>query len=652
MKPVKPRSPILSWLMLLIHPRVEGAPSPHPLAATLMTLVLIGFIADLAALTVIENPPLQTMVGITASVVMFVASILAFLFARQRYKGEQLRAEELNENREQLKIALQTARMGTWNWDIAASTVTWSDDVATLFGIDASQFTGTFDSYMSLLPEDEQFKVQGIINNTLDGGLKNFHVIHSIQAKDGEIRWLEGRGVVERTLDQKPIRIVGTVMDITARVRAESERALLLGRMEKRNAHLSTAARVSKTCNSILDPTELAQQAVTLIAEGFELYYAGLFLVQDRYAVLKAGYGDPGLKMLAEGYSLALEERSMIGWSILHRKARIAQRAHYDEVRHRNPHLPKTRSEMAIPLINQDKIIGALTFQSEFEDAFSESDISILQTMCDQIAISIENARLFSDLQKELDQRRRSELEREALLGEMEAKNAELERFTYTVSHDLKSPLITIRGFLGHLLSDAERGDLARMQDDARRISDATNRMQRLLEELLDLSRVGRLVNPPENVPFEQVAREALSLVEGRIGAGRIAVQVEANMPVVRVDRMRLIEAIQNLLDNAAKFMGTRPDPLIEIGTMFFGEELAFFVRDNGIGIEPKFHAKVFGLFDKLNPATEGTGVGLALVKRIIEVHNGRIWLESQAGQGTTFYFTLPIAKAGEGDWG
>ena len=111
-------------------------------------------------------------------------------------------------------------------------------------------------------------------------------------------------------------------------------------------------------------------------------------------------------------------------------------------------------------------------------------------------------------------------------------------------------------------------------------------------------------------------------------------------------DRVRLMEVIQNLLENAVKFMGDQPAPAIRIGSFTNPKgEIIFFVEDNGIGIEPQYQERIFGLFNKLDTNTEGTGIGLALVKRIIEVHNGRIWLESQPGRGSTFYFTLPITK-------
>jgi signal transduction histidine kinase len=236
--------------------------------------------------------------------------------------------------------------------------------------------------------------------------------------------------------------------------------------------------------------------------------------------------------------------------------------------------------------------------------------------------------------------------EREKLITELELKNAELERFTYTASHDLKSPLITIKGFLGFLKEDAERGNLKRLETDIQRISDAADKMQRLLNDLLELSRIGRSVNKTEMIDMNHMISEVLELLQGRISGRGVPIQVSVEEGLAQIygDGPRLLEVWQNLIDNAAKFMGDQPNPRIEIGQVDSSKDNSpiFFVRDNGMGIDPKFGDRIFGLFDKLDSRTEGTGIGLALVKRIIEFHGGRIWVESELGKGATFYFTLP----------
>jgi two-component system, LuxR family, sensor kinase FixL len=250
----------------------------------------------------------------------------------------------------------------------------------------------------------------------------------------------------------------------------------------------------------------------------------------------------------------------------------------------------------------------------------------------------------FAALTRDITLRKKAESEREALIQKLEEKNKELESFTYTVSHDLKAPLVTIAGFLGYLAQDINNSDVDKVQKDIHHINQAVAKMQRLLMELLELSRIGRMVNQPEKVSFYDIVQEALKHIEGRLAEKKFDIQVEENLPVVVGDRTRLVEVMQNLIDNAAKFMGDQPNPLIEIGQRVNDSENdkpIFYVRDNGIGIDSAHHERIFGLFNKLNPQAEGTGIGLAIVKKIVEVHDGRIWVESEAGKGATFFFTL-----------
>jgi len=172
-----------------------------------------------------------------------------------------------------------------------------------------------------------------------------------------------------------------------------------------------------------------------------------------------------------------------------------------------------------------------------------------------------------------------------------------------------------------------------------------------LLDELLELSRIGRMMNPPEQVPMGELAREAVDMIAGQLNERDVQVEIspvllQPDGPTVYGDRLRLYEVLENLVDNAVKFTSDQPDPRVEIGVRRDGDETVFYVQDNGIGIELPYHDKVFGLFEKLDVGTRGTGVGLAIVKRIVEVHGGRVWVESQgAGQGSTFCFTLADKK-------
>jgi PAS domain S-box-containing protein len=228
---------------------------------------------------------------------------------------------------------------------------------------------------------------------------------------------------------------------------------------------------------------------------------------------------------------------------------------------------------------------------------------------------------------------------------ELQEKNAELERFTYMISHDLKSPVVTIKTFLGYLEQDLARSNAERIGKDMHYIHAAADKMGRLLEELLEMSRVGHVVNSMEQVTFRELVEEALGMVAGSIAERRVALLVADEAVTLHGDRPRLVEVWQNLVENAVKFMGDQPSPHIEIGVEPHGRDTLFFVRDNGVGIDMRYNKKIFDLFEKLDARAEGTGLGLALVKRIVELYGGSIRVESAGhGLGSCFLFTLPAA--------
>lgn len=243
-----------------------------------------------------------------------------------------------------------------------------------------------------------------------------------------------------------------------------------------------------------------------------------------------------------------------------------------------------------------------------------------------------------AELQTEIAQRQQKEVE-------IEAKNAELERFTYTASHDLKSPLVTLKAFLGFFEKDLATGNTERIKSDMHYMHTAVNKMNTLLSDLLEISRIGLAVSKPELVSFYDVAHEALVLVAGAINEAAATVKIAEDPIMLYGDRTRLVEIWQNLLDNAIKYRNPEKTAAIEVGLDTSPEDPVFYVRDNGMGIDPCFHDKIFGLFNQLNPDIEGSGLGLALVKRIVEFHQGRIWVESEGpGHGACFRFTLPGA--------
>lgn len=242
------------------------------------------------------------------------------------------------------------------------------------------------------------------------------------------------------------------------------------------------------------------------------------------------------------------------------------------------------------------------------------------------------------------------EMDRERLIRELENKNSELERFTYTVSHDLKSPIVTIKGFVGMLRQDLASGSKDNIQEDLNRIEGAADKMAGLLSDLLDLSRAGHALHPVELLEMRKVIDSTLELLAGGIKEHGIAVEVDEDMPQVSADPKRIAEVWQNLIENAIKYRNpSEEQPRIQIGCRKSANQLTFFVQDNGIGIDPKYRETVFGHFNQLNPEIEGSGIGLSIARRIVEGHGGTIWVESPPnGNGSVFCFTLPTRKSQE----
>lgn len=282
------------------------------------------------------------------------------------------------------------------------------------------------------------------------------------------------------------------------------------------------------------------------------------------------------------------------------------------------------------------------------EEAYLLGTAAALYDSSGKIVGAIESIRNITDRKRseEALQKARNELEIRVKerTAELEARNAEMERFIYTVSHELRSPLISTSGLVGFLKNDLKMGNINSTELDLRLIEGAVTKMDQLLTEILELSRIGRVANPPVDVPFGEIVTESLDLEAEKLKSRGIEVSVASDLPKVHVDRMRIMEVLINLIENSIKYMGDQPRPRIEVGHRLDGDQTVFIVRDNGIGIDPSQQDKVFGLFYKVNSKSEGTGVGLALVKRIIEIHGGRIWIESELGKGCTVCFTLPLA--------
>jgi PAS domain S-box-containing protein len=282
-----------------------------------------------------------------------------------------------------------------------------------------------------------------------------------------------------------------------------------------------------------------------------------------------------------------------------------------------------------------------------FETRFRRKDGSTFPVESSGHLINQQGKMIWISHIRDVSDRKRSDEQREHLIQELAQKNTELGRFTYTVSHDLRSPLIAIQAYLSLLGEDLKSGNTGQVQTDLARIHESAEKLESLINTLLKLSRSGKSVDAPEPISFTDLSREAAGMLEASLKKRGVTLVIPDNLPEVKGDRQRLQQVMTNLIDNAVKFMGGQKDPRVELSVRADNGSPVFCVRDNGMGIQKENLPKVFGLFERFNPDIPGSGIGLATVKRIVEAHGGRIWVESEgAGKGTTVCFTLPVVES------
>jgi len=234
--------------------------------------------------------------------------------------------------------------------------------------------------------------------------------------------------------------------------------------------------------------------------------------------------------------------------------------------------------------------------------------------------------------------------EQKRMEEELRKTNTELKAFVDIVSHDLKVPIIAIQGFSARLLKSCQGRLGERGERYVEQIKTTTHRMEALVSDLLELSKIGRIVPTFEDISSLEIVRNVASDLEDRLQEKGIGLILADDLPRIWCDRERIYQVFENLLVNAIKFMGDNDSPIIEVGYQGKGAFDQFYVRDNGIGIDPKHHRRIFEMFHRLKQLDDegGTGLGLAIVERIVKNHGGKVWVESEKGQGATFHFTLP----------
>ena len=486
-------------------------------------------------------------------------------------------------------------------------------------------------------------------------------------------------------------RLEGNIRQLTNTVEKNKhllqQNERMFSMLERRHKLLETAARVGQMVTSILDLDDLLKHTVNIICSEFSFYYSGIFLVSEdgHWAVLRAGYAAAGRKMMAENYRLPVDEKSMIGKSIIQQQAQIALDVAGEESRFKNPFLPNTRSEMALPLIVKSRSLGGLTVQSDELNAFTEEDIAALQTMADQIAIAINNAQLMFKLEDAT-----AELVRSKTFEAIATATGEAIHWVGNKAAPIPGSIKRVREDIRYILALA--AEYAPRDLDAKNVSlmEAVETIREeaqamgidLIQILAEMSamkpnRLRALVSVEslmEDLDIaENSAETILSIKEGLIGPARqrndapvslrdmiadtvanmglpdgvVEMDWADNVPNAFVDARQVEQVFNNLIKNAWEAMSQTPEPHIHVKGQRDSDPgfVLVTVKDNGPGIPKEIQEKIWVSFFTTKGGSGGTGLGLSAVMQIVNQHGGSISLESEAGKGATFSVRLPVEK-------
>jgi len=411
---------------------------------------------------------------------------------------------------------------------------------------------------------------------------------------------------------------------------------LLEDRVNARTHDLQTAAEVSKQITTVLDIDELLRQVTTLTVNSYDLYASFVFLLRDSNVLERvAGANLSGTTgLLATLHDIPLDADP----SIVALAARTRQPVVVNDVRQSTIHqwqevLPNTRSELAVPMLLGERLIGVFSVQSTVENRFSDDDLRVLTTLAEQIAVAVRNAELFA------------EAENARLIAEQASQVKS--QFLANMSHELRTPLNAIINFTG-FVADGILGPVNDDQlDSLNKVINSSNHLLSLINDILDLTKieVGMMDLFIQDVDLNESLTSLLSTAKGLVKDKPIEIvtDIEDNLPTISGDRRRIRQILLNMVSNAVKFT---PEGRITIAAKHADDEVHLTVSDTGIGIPPDQQHLVFETFRQAKhelQETPGTGLGMPITKAFVEAHGGRIWFESEAGAGTTFYVVLPV---------
>jgi PAS domain S-box-containing protein len=466
----------------------------------------------------------------------------------------------------------------------------------------------------------------------ISGGTISGEILN--KTKDGRIIPIFGTNTAILDESEKIIGFLAVHQDISERKKAEEA-------IRRRNEYLAASSEIGKIVTSTLDLNSIFARTVNLINERFKFYHASIFTVEETgfNAVLREATGAAGAEMKKNKHSLQVNSNSIVGKVTSEGHPVVVNDVLADPLHKVNPLLPETKAETAIPLKIGNRVIGAIDIQSTTTGAFTDDDIAVLQTLADQVAVSIDNAKSF-------------ELSQQAVM-EMREIDRVKSQFLANMSHELRTPLNSIIGFSRVILKGID-GPVTELQhQDLTAIYNSGQHLLALINDILDSAKIeaGKMELAFDEVNMADITSSVLSTMSGYVKDKPVQLKsiIEPNLPSVRADTIRIRQVMLNLLSNAAKFtdegvilvnVGVTPGPTGR-------RELRVSVTDSGPGISPEDQAKLFQAFSQVDDSptrkTGGTGLGLSICQELVRMHGGRIWVESAVGKGSTFSFSLPL---------
>jgi PAS domain S-box-containing protein len=477
---------------------------------------------------------------------------------------------------------------------------------------------------------DEQYK--HFWATLLSGGTVSGEIIN--KSKDG--RLIPVAGTNSPILDESEtiIGFLAVHQDITERKLAEET-------LKRRNDYLAASSEIGRLVTSTLDVNTIFTRTVNLISERFGFYYAAIYIIEETgfNAVLREATGEAGEKMKAQRHSVIVNSNSVVGKVAGNIEPMLVNDTELEPLYLPNPFLLDTRSEVAIPLRIGSRIVGVIDIQSTQTNAFTQDDLSVLQSLADQVAVGIDNARSYELSQQLIQDLREIDLLKSQFLANM--------------SHELRTPLNSIIGFSRVILKGIDGPVTELQQQDLTAIYNSGQHLLGLINDILDLARIeaGKMELNFEEVHLGEMTTSVMSTAKGLVKEKPIQLlqRIPGNMPTVRGDTMRVRQILLNLISNASKFTDTGSitvETLVQKGPTGKLEALIN-VIDTGPGISPEDQKKLFQAFSQVDGSATrksgGTGLGLSICANLVQLHAGRIGVTSEVGHGSTFWFTLPL---------